>query len=94
MFMELVKKCTIGTKIFNPKDARRQDEVSRNQITKKKKINKVGLPQSTANRCAIFNIYISHLVNKLKSIKGINVCMFIDNVVIWAETENFSKYEV
>ena len=50
------------------------------------KKSKVGLPQGAVSNCTFFNIYIKELVTKLKSIK---VCMFADNMVIWAEAASY-----
>lgn len=46
-------------------------------------IQKLDSPQGAVSSTTLFNIYISNLPESIKSLKGINIGMFADNMIIW-----------
>ncbi|GIX91667.1 reverse transcriptase domain-containing protein [Caerostris extrusa] len=45
-----------------------------------------GLPQAAVLSCILFNAYINDLVQKLKSIPGVECLLYADDLLIWTVT--------
>lgn len=55
--------------------------------------SRIGLPQGAVSSCVLFNLYTNDLIEKLKKIEGVNVCMFADDMVIWIQKENIKNFQ-
>ena len=62
-------------------------------VKSKYKQSKIGLPQGAVSSPTLFNIYINDLVKALKSIPGIKVNMFADDVVVWCSAKHNKKHK-
>ena len=66
-------------------------KVQWDEAESKYKQSKIGILQQDVSSAILFNVYINDQPKHLKKIEGIEVSMFVDNVVIWASAKNNNK---